>query len=125
VSPNRGRFVTACQQQLALGVVLAALTPAASVVTLDVVGTGPGSAGRDGVTALPAAALAAYTAEAVKASRVPTAPVKPHVREVQLTSTTTTAVRWSPPRPAWSRNTAVSTPSPRRPRRSPASGRSV
>ena len=35
VSPNRSRFVTACQQVLALGVVLAALTPATSVVTLE------------------------------------------------------------------------------------------
>src|SRR6478752_3797361 len=91
--PSKTRYITACQQVLALGVVLAALTPAASVVTLDVVGTVPGSAGSDRVTALPAAALAAYTAEAVKASRVPTAPVKPHVREVQLTSPTTTAGR--------------------------------
>ncbi len=90
MSPNRSRFVTACQQLLALGVVLAALTPAASVVTLDVVGTSPGSGGSAGVPAVPAGALAAYTAEAVKPSRVPTAPVKPHVREVQLTSPTTT-----------------------------------
>jgi hypothetical protein len=94
VSPNRSRFVTACQQMLALGVVLAALTPAASIVTLDVVGTGPvatGNAGRN-----PAAALAAYTAEAVKKSKVPTAPVKPHVREVQLTSPTSASGRAIP-----------------------------
>jgi len=65
VSPNRSRFVTACQQLLALGVVLAALTPAASVVTLYVVGTTPtvgeGSGSR---VAPPSADLAAYTAEA-------------------------------------------------------------
>jgi hypothetical protein len=42
MSPRRSRFVTACQQVLALGVVLAALTPAASVVSLDVVGRIPG-----------------------------------------------------------------------------------
>src|SRR5204863_1885437 len=83
VSPNRSRFVTACQQMLVLGVVLAALTPAAGVVTLDVVGTGPPTIG--GTSARPTAALAAYTAEAVQASKVPTAPVKPHVREVRLT----------------------------------------
>ena len=35
--PSKTRFITACQQILALGVVLAALTPAASVVSLDVV----------------------------------------------------------------------------------------
>ena len=47
MSPNRSRFVTACQQVLALAVVLAVLTPAAAVVTLDVVGSAPdGDAGR-------------------------------------------------------------------------------
>ena len=35
--PSKIRFVTACQQLLALGLVLAVLTPAASVVSLDVV----------------------------------------------------------------------------------------
>ena len=45
MSPGRSRFVTACQQLLALGVVLAALTPAASVVSLDVVGTAPTATG--------------------------------------------------------------------------------
>ena len=41
--PSRTRYVTACQQLLALGVVVAALTPAASVVSLDVVRQTPGS----------------------------------------------------------------------------------
>ncbi|MBO0846196.1 MAG: N-acetylmuramoyl-L-alanine amidase, partial [Nocardioides sp.] len=86
MTPNRSRFVTACQQVLAVGVVLAALTPAASVVTLDVVGTSPG-----GGTAL--ARPTAYTAEALRPSRVPTAPVKPDVREVQLTVPGTPAAR--------------------------------
>jgi hypothetical protein len=81
VSPNRSRLVTACQQVLALAVVLAALTPAASIVTLDVVGSQPVVPGRTA----PHVALTAYTAEAQRASRVPTASVKPHVREVQLT----------------------------------------
>ena len=99
MSPNRSRFVTACQQLLALGVVLAALTPAASVVTLDVVGTGP--TGTGGTVVSPGtAALAAYTAEAVKESKVPTVPVKSHVREVQLTSPTITAGRAIPTRSA-------------------------
>ena len=93
MSPNRSRFVTACQQLLALGVVLAALTPAASVITLDVVGTGP--TGRQPASP-ETAALAAYTAEAVRPSRVPTTPVKPHVREVQLTASTTTSGRAVP-----------------------------
>jgi hypothetical protein len=93
MTPKRARFVTACQQLLALAVVLAALTPAAGIVTLDVVGTGPDA----GATlALPTARTAAYTAEAVRASRVPTAPVKSHVREVQLTAATAVAGRTAP-----------------------------
>jgi N-acetylmuramoyl-L-alanine amidase/FG-GAP-like repeat len=93
VSPNRSRFVTACQQVLALGVVLAALTPAASVVTLDVVGTGPAdTTGTDRVGTAPGA-LTAYMAEALQPSRVPTAPVKPQVREVQLTAPEATTGR--------------------------------
>ncbi|HEX5018101.1 MAG TPA: hypothetical protein VFX15_11025, partial [Actinomycetes bacterium] len=86
MTPNRSRFVTACQQLLALGVVLAALTPAASIVTLDVVGTGPGAGGGGGPAIARPTALAAYTAQAQQKSRVPTTPVKPHVREVQLTA---------------------------------------
>ena len=54
MTPKRARFVTACQQLLALAVVLAALTPAAGIVTLDVVG-GP-SAGT--TRALPTARTA-------------------------------------------------------------------
>jgi hypothetical protein len=93
MTPNRARFVTACQQLLALAVVLAALTPAAGIVTLDVVGTGPAA----GTTlSLPTARTAAYTAEAVRASRVPTAPVRSHVREVQLTAATGVAGRTVP-----------------------------
>jgi len=42
--PSKTRYITACQQLLALGVVVAALTPAASVVSLDVVRQTPGSA---------------------------------------------------------------------------------
>ena len=39
--PTRARYVTACQQLLALGFVVVALAPAASVVSLDVVGVEP------------------------------------------------------------------------------------
>lgn len=39
--PTRARYVTACQQLLALGFVIVALAPAASVVSLDVVGVEP------------------------------------------------------------------------------------
>jgi hypothetical protein len=39
--PTRARYVTACQQLLALGVVVVGLAPAAGVVSLDVVGVEP------------------------------------------------------------------------------------
>ena len=42
MSPLRAYYVTACQQLLALGVVVIALVPATRVVSLDVVGVGPG-----------------------------------------------------------------------------------
>jgi hypothetical protein len=91
MSPNRSRFVTACQQVLALALVLAALTPAAGVVTLDVVGTAPGT----GTTAVPTpdVQLSAYVAAAVRPSKVPTAPVRAHVREVPLTAAAASAGR--------------------------------
>jgi hypothetical protein len=41
MSPSRARYVTACQQLLALGVVVMALVPATRVVSLDVVGVQP------------------------------------------------------------------------------------
>src|SRR6476620_9538883 len=98
MSPNRSRFVTACQQVLALAVVLAVLTPAAAVVTLDVVGSAPDGtrAGVVAPAARPAAAMAAYVAQAVRPSRVPTAPVRAHVREVQLTSPSAEVGRSAP-----------------------------
>ena len=43
MSPSRARYVTACQQLLALGVVVIALAPATRVVSLDVVGVQPGA----------------------------------------------------------------------------------
>ena len=42
MSPARARYVTVCQQLLALGVVVIALVPATRVVSLDVVGVSPG-----------------------------------------------------------------------------------
>ena len=42
MSSSRARYVTACQQLLALGVVVIALVPATRVISLDVVGVGPG-----------------------------------------------------------------------------------
>ena len=40
--PLQARLITTCQQVLALGVVLAVLTPASGVVSLDIVGERPG-----------------------------------------------------------------------------------
>jgi hypothetical protein len=42
MSAMRARYVTVCQQLLALGVVVMALVPATRVVSLDVVGVQPG-----------------------------------------------------------------------------------
>ena len=75
---HQARFVTACQQLLALAVVCAALTPAVSVISLDVVSEAPqaGSA---------AALMSAYGEEALKTSKLPTGPVQAKVREIALT----------------------------------------
>ncbi len=73
----RARFVTACQQLLALAVVCAALTPAVSVVSLDVVSEpSPEAAG---------ALMSAYGEEALKSSKVPTGPVSAELHEISLT----------------------------------------
>src|SRR5689334_417189 len=80
--PSKTSFVTGCQQMLALGVVLAALAPAASVISLDVVRETPGAAPS---TALQGD-LAAYTRVSHQATRVPTAPVDPVVNEYSLTA---------------------------------------
>src|SRR5690606_24031465 len=66
------RFITACQQLLALGVVLAVLAPATNVISLDVVSRAPIT----GLAAEPAPALA----------QVPTAPVEPEVDEYAIVS---------------------------------------
>src|SRR5215216_2012376 len=73
----QARFVTACQQLLALAVVCAALTPALGVVSLDVVAEAPS----EGEGAL----MSAYGEEALKSSRLPSSPVSAELREVALT----------------------------------------
>jgi hypothetical protein len=83
--PSKTRYVTACQQLLALGAVLAVLTPAATVISLDVVqqaprGTQRASGGH------PVAHLSAYTREAQRTTLVPTAPVEAEVDEYRLTA---------------------------------------
>jgi hypothetical protein len=93
--PCKAHFVTSCQQLLALGAVLAVLTPAASVVSLDVVHT-PGSAAagdprghdhrhdRPAADGLPGAPRTGH--EASEAATVPVAPVEPVVTEVAMTT---------------------------------------
>lgn len=69
------RFITACQQLLALAVVLALLTPAASILSLEVVAQAPATAG----AAAPSAMLSSAT--------VPSEAVDPKVTEYSLTAT--------------------------------------
>ncbi|HQR26541.1 MAG TPA: FG-GAP-like repeat-containing protein [Nocardioides sp.] len=73
--PGQARFVTACQQLLVLGAVLAVLTPAASVISLDVV-VGTPSAG----------APQPHPALRTVAARVPLTAVDPVVDEYLLTA---------------------------------------
>ncbi len=86
-TPHRARYVTVCQQLLALGLILAALTPAANVVSLDVVTGRPGvtnpSANEPG--AVPAE-FAAYVRATQQESLVPDGPVDAEVEEYSLTA---------------------------------------
>jgi len=91
--PGKTRYVATCQQLLALGVVVAALVPAASIVTLDVVRESPSGATSGGSSAavpaiapVPSGALAAYTKAALTPSVVSTASTDASVNEVQLTA---------------------------------------
>ncbi len=79
---RKARFVTVCQQLLALGLILAALTPAANIVSLDVV-TGPTGAARPADVPL---AFAAYARATEKESLVPDGPVDALVKEYPLTA---------------------------------------
>ncbi len=82
MSSRHPRFTTLCQQLLTLAVVCAALTPAATVMTLELVPEGPGVAGASG----PGGQDSAYVAANRVPTRVPTGAVDPAVREVQLTA---------------------------------------
>ena len=79
---HQARFVTVCQQLLALGLIVAALTPAASVVSLDVVTGSPGAA-RPAEVPL---AFAAYARATQKKSLVPDEAVDATVKEYSLTA---------------------------------------
>ncbi|WP_205471211.1 FG-GAP-like repeat-containing protein [Nocardioides sp. SYSU D00038] len=75
--PRISRYVTLCQQLLVLGVVVAALTPAANVVSLDVV--------RPQQQTPATAGLSSYAAAALTPVLVPEQPVEPTVQEFALT----------------------------------------
>jgi hypothetical protein len=64
MTPSRARFVTVCQQVLALGVVVVAMVPATRVVSLDVVGQQPSVNVQQ-----PRVALSAYEKRAQRAER--------------------------------------------------------
>jgi hypothetical protein len=81
-TPHRARFVTLCQQLLALGLIVAALTPAANVVSLDVVTGRPGAAADPTVPT----AFAAYARASQKKSLVPDEAVDATVKEYALTA---------------------------------------
>jgi N-acetylmuramoyl-L-alanine amidase/FG-GAP-like repeat len=80
--PGKSRFVTACQQLLALGAVFAILFPAASVVSLDVVGQQPPAG--DPVESAPSLRAPA-DARLSESSLVETEAVPASVTEVKLT----------------------------------------
>lgn len=83
MSSRHPRFTTLCQQLLTLAVVCAALTPAATVMTLELVPEGPAGLGASGAGG---ADLSAYTAANQVPTQVPTGAVDPQVREVALTA---------------------------------------
>ncbi|MGZ4474971.1 MAG: FG-GAP-like repeat-containing protein [Nocardioides sp.] len=89
--PSKTRYVTACQQILALGVVLAALTPAASVISLDVVRETPSSGSTGAAQQQPVATLSAYVKAQEKPSVLPAQVVDPTVTEIPLTAPAPTA----------------------------------
>ena len=88
---GKTRYVAACQQLLTLGVVVAALVPAAGVVTLDVVREAPAGS-TTAVAPTPTGALAAYTKAALTPSVVAAAPTDASVKEVQLTAPVVSAI---------------------------------
>ena len=77
--PLQARLVTFCQQVLALGVVLAVLTPASGVVSLDIVGPGGARCPRGRLRPRPPRRSCRRTVTA------PRRPVTPDVTEVPLT----------------------------------------
>ncbi|WP_299051117.1 FG-GAP-like repeat-containing protein [uncultured Nocardioides sp.] len=101
--PSQARFVTVCQQLLALAVVLVVLAPAAGIATLDVVDRMPDEPGTVG----DARVLMDPAAYRVEDAEVETAPVEPIVVEHQLTADTSAAQRSEPGRSARSTPSAL------------------
>ncbi|MDP3893894.1 N-acetylmuramoyl-L-alanine amidase, partial [Nocardioides sp.] len=79
--PSKARYITACQQILALGVVLAVLAPAASVVSLDVVRQAPGEQ-----LSVPQGTAPSAPPLKPQTATVETAPVDPVVTEVAMSA---------------------------------------
>ena len=92
MSSRHPRFVTLCQQLLVLGVICAALTPAANVISLELVPHPPGGTAATtppaGRLAPVQASMAAYTRASQLKAAVPTSPVDPIVKEYPLTAPT-------------------------------------
>lgn len=86
--PSKTRYVAATQSLLVLCTVGAALVPAATLISLDVVKQSPVGAGSTQQAVNPAGALAAYTKAALTPSKVDAAPVDPTIREIPLTGAT-------------------------------------
>ncbi|MGV3561859.1 MAG: FG-GAP-like repeat-containing protein [Nocardioides sp.] len=84
-------FVTVCQQLLALAAVLAVLTPATTLISLDVVRQPPAVAGAGAADGQ--GALTAYARAARKVATLPAGPVRAQVREVALRPTAGVAAR--------------------------------
>jgi hypothetical protein len=86
MSVRHPRFVTACQQLLVLGVICAALTPAANVINLELVPRGPEDPAPAAAPALPELSMAAYARATTLKAEVPTTVVDPTVEEYPLTA---------------------------------------
>jgi hypothetical protein len=105
--PSQARFVTVCQQLLALAVVLVVLAPAAGIATLDVVDRMPDEPGTVGDARVLLRPAAYGAADEVPEAEVETAPVEPSVVEHQLTTDAPVARRSEPGRSARSTPSAL------------------
>jgi uncharacterized protein with LGFP repeats len=97
--PQKSRYVALCQQLLVLGAVLAALVPAANVVSLDVVREqpAPASVPETGHVDDGGAAMAAYAAVADRATPVAVSRETATLREYPLTAPAGARAAVAPP----------------------------